>query len=99
MNPLLRVRAEGQQVWLDNLSRTLLNEGHLARLKGEAIDAETRYERLVIPDVQRACDLLRPLFDESRGNAGYVSLEVSPALAHDAARTVAAGLRLKHAVG
>ncbi|NMG54606.1 transaldolase [Aromatoleum aromaticum] len=132
MNPLLRVRAEGQQVWLDNLSRTLLNEGHLAqliaadgiagvttnpaifhkaiaggryyeedlaRLKGEAIDAETRYERLVIPDVQRACDLLRPLFDESRGNAGYVSLEVSPALAHDTARTVAAGLRLKHAVG
>ncbi|KON80164.1 transaldolase [Azoarcus sp. PA01] len=132
MNPLLRVRAEGQQVWLDNLSRTLLNKGHLARLvaadglagvttnpaifhkaiagghyyeedlarlKGETIDAETRYERLVIPDVQRACDLLRPVFDDSCGNAGYVSLEVSPALAHDAARTVAAGLRLKHAVG
>lgn len=131
MNPLLQVRAQGQQVWLDNLSRTLLNEGQLARmiaedgvdgvttnpaifhkaiaggryyeddlaaLKQQPIDAEARYEQLVIPDVQRACDLLRPSFERSGGNAGYVSLEVSPALAHDAAGTVAAGLRLKQAV-
>lgn len=32
MNPLVQVRQLGQQIWLDNLSRTLLNEGHLARL-------------------------------------------------------------------
>ena len=31
MNPLLQVRQHGQQIWLDNLSRTLLNDGHLAR--------------------------------------------------------------------
>jgi transaldolase len=131
MNPLLQVRDQGQQIWLDNLSRTLLNDGHLARmvaddgvdgvttnpaifhkaiadgryyeddlaaLKQQPIDAEARYERLVIPDVQRACDLLRPTFERSSGNAGYVSLEVSPALAHDATGTVAAGLRLRQAV-
>ncbi len=127
MNPVLQVREQGQQIWLDNLSRTLLNDGHLARyiaddgiagittnpaifhkaiadgryyetdltaLKSEAIGAERRYEKLVIPDVQRACDLLATLHRESGGRAGYVSLEVSPALAHDAAGTVAAGLRL-----
>ncbi|PKO50297.1 MAG: transaldolase, partial [Betaproteobacteria bacterium HGW-Betaproteobacteria-21] len=35
MNPLLQVREQGQQIWLDNLSRTLLNEGHLARFIAE----------------------------------------------------------------
>ena len=131
MNPLLQVRQFGQQIWLDNLSRTLLNDGHLARfinedgvtgittnpaifhkaisggryyeddlagLKQQPMSAEARYEGLVIPDVQRACDLLAPLFRDSGGEAGYVSLEVSPALAHDAAGTLAAGLRLKAAV-
>lgn len=132
MNPLLEVHQHGQQIWLDNLSRTLLNDGHLARfiaddgvagvttnpaifhkaiadgryyeddlaaLKREPLDAEARYEALVIPDVQRACALLAPVHAESGGSAGYVSLEVSPALAHDADATVAAGLRLKAAVG
>ncbi|MFN4063311.1 MAG: transaldolase family protein, partial [Parazoarcus communis] len=35
MNPLLQVREQGQQIWLDNLSRTLLNEGQLARFIAE----------------------------------------------------------------
>jgi transaldolase len=131
MNPLLRIRGHGQQIWLDNLSRTLLDDGHLARfiaddgisgvttnpsifhkaiadgchyeedlarLKKCPLDAEARYEQLVIPDVRRACDLLRPIHEASRGNAGHVSLEVSPALANDAESTVAAGKRLKAAV-
>lgn len=41
------------------------------------------YEALVIQDIQAACDLFRPVFDESSGLDGYVSLEVSPHLAHD----------------
>lgn len=131
MNPLLQVRALGQQVWLDNLSRSLLNDGHLTRLvtedgvsgvttnpsifhkaisdgryyeedlaslKAQAMSAEQRYEALVIPDVQRACDLLLPTWRESQAVAGWVSLEVSPELAHDAQGTIAAGQRLKAAV-
>lgn len=71
----------------------------LAALKRDAkLTAEQRYERLAIADIQAACDLLRPLFDNSGGEDGYVSLEVSPALAHDAAGTIAAGKRLKAAV-
>lgn len=69
------------------------------RLKADALlTAEQRYEALAIPDIQEACDLLRPVYEKTGGNDGYVSLEVSPALAHDAAATVAAGLRLKAAI-
>ncbi|MDR0716664.1 MAG: transaldolase [Azoarcus sp.] len=132
MNPLLQIRALGQQVWLDSLSRSLLNDGHLARfiagdgvagittnpaifqkaiadgryygddlalLRREPLTAEGRYERLAIADVRRACDLLYPLYEQSRGEAGYVSLEVSPALAHDAEGTAAAGRRLHAETG
>ena len=35
MNPLLEIRKRGQQIWLDNLSRTLINDGELARLVAE----------------------------------------------------------------
>ena len=130
MNPIQAARAAGQQVWLDNLSRALINEGHLARhiengvagvttnpaifhkaiaegqdyrpaldaLRNENLSAEGRYERLVIEDVQRACDVIRPVFEASQGDAGYVSLEVSPALADDEAGTLAAARRLRAAV-
>lgn len=132
MNPLLRLHALGQRVWLDNLSRTLLRDGTLARLIAEdriagvtsnptiffkaisesphyrdelqqlkgnpALSAEQRYEILAVADIQAACDLLLPLHRSTGGDDGHVSLEVSPALAHDAAATIAAGLRLKAAV-
>jgi transaldolase len=56
----------------------------LGALKREAqLSAEERYERLAIPDIQAACDLLRPVFDSS-GGEDATGLEVSPALAHDA---------------
>lgn len=72
----------------------------LAALKGDArLSPEERYERLAIPDIQAACDLMRPLYDRTRGEDGYVSLEVSPALANDAERTVTAARRLRVAVG
>lgn len=132
MNRLLQVRELGQQIWLNNLSRTLVRDGHLTRfiqqdgvsgittnpaifhkaiadgryyedelaaLKARPLTTEARYEALVIPDVQAACDLLRPTWEASGGHMGYVSLEVSPALAHDRAGTVAAGLRLRDTVG
>lgn len=41
------------------------------------------YERVVISDIQAACDVLRPVYDESNGIDGYVSLEVSPHYASD----------------
>jgi transaldolase len=70
----------------------------LARLKATELNPEQRYEALAIPDIQAACDLLRPAYDHSGGEDGYVSLEVSPHLAHDVAGTLAAAERLAGAV-
>jgi transaldolase / glucose-6-phosphate isomerase len=64
-----------------------------------ARDAKTVYETLAIRDIQDAADALRPVYDDSERRDGYVSLEVSPALAHDADGTVAEGVRLWEAVG
>lgn len=52
------------------------------------------FEALAVPDIQNACDLLLPLHAETKGVDGWVSLEVSPALARDAAGTVAEAKRL-----
>src|SRR6266478_5353351 len=43
-------------------------------------DAFKLYEALAIPDIQDAADILRPIYDETKGGDGYVSLEVSPYL-------------------
>lgn len=61
--------------------------------------AEEAYEALAIADIARACDELRPVYDRLDGRDGFVSLEVSPALANDTAGTVAAAKRLAAAVG
>jgi transaldolase len=53
----------------------------------------------VIPDVQSACDRLRPVFDQSVADDGYVSLEVSPRLAYQTEETVRAASRLRDTVG
>lgn len=126
MSRYLEVRALGQSIWLDNLSRTLLREGSLqrlidagvsgvtsnpaifqkavsespyyqddlARLRRSEPDPERRYEALVVEDIRAACDLFRPTYEASAGDDGYVSLEVAPRHAFDAAATVREARRL-----
>lgn len=55
---------------------------------------EEIYEALAIADIQAACDLFRPLYDETKGGDGFVSLEVSPYLARDTQGTLADAKRL-----
>ncbi|MBI1848333.1 MAG: bifunctional transaldolase/phosoglucose isomerase [Candidatus Rokubacteria bacterium] len=62
------------------------------------LDAKQVYERLAIRDIQEAADVLTPLYVATRRRDGYVSLEVSPDLAHDTAGTVAEARRLWKAV-
>lgn len=50
-------------------------------------DAEKIFWQLAIEDIQEACDLFRPLYDETKGGDGYVSLEVSPYLANETEAT------------
>src|SRR5919109_677755 len=72
-----------------------------AQIKGftrNEIAVEDIYEQLAVEDIQDACDLLRPVFDESQGIDGFVSLEVSPYLAHETQATMREARRLFHRV-
>ncbi|HUV92224.1 MAG TPA: bifunctional transaldolase/phosoglucose isomerase [Anaerolineales bacterium] len=55
---------------------------------------EEIYETLTLEDIRRAADILRPVYDQSNGEDGYISLEVSPTLANDTNGTVAEASRL-----
>jgi transaldolase len=56
------------------------------------------FEALAIDDIRAAADILRPVYDASDGHDGFVSLEVSPELAHDTSATIADAMRLWSAV-
>jgi len=123
MKATQRLHDLGQSLWLDNITRDLLNSGTLKRYIDElsvtgltsnptifdhaikdsaAYDAPIRQKLLegksgeelffdlALEDVTRAADLFRPTHDRTNGVDGWVSLEVSPLLAHDTASTLAA---------
>jgi transaldolase len=56
------------------------------------------YEALIAADVRDACDILRPVYDGTDGRDGFVSLEVSPYLAHNTRSSIAEAHRLWNAV-
>ena len=70
----------------------------IRQLVGEGRETTAIYEHLVVTDVQDACDILRPVYDASAGVDGFVSLEVSPYLAHDTLGTMQEARRLFSAV-
>lgn len=117
----------GQRLWLDNITRELLNNGTLQRFISEfsvtgltsnptifhnALKSSDLYDsairknflagksgeelffELAIEDLTRAADLFRPVHEATDGVDGWVSLEVSPLLAHDTAGTIKAALQL-----
>ncbi|HXX37041.1 MAG TPA: transaldolase [bacterium] len=63
-------------------------DAQLAELVSAGRTTPEIYEAVVSEDIRGAADTLRPVFDETRGADGYVSIEVSPLLAHDTAGTV-----------
>jgi len=123
---------QGQSLWLDNITRDLLDSGTLARyidqlsvngltsnptIFDHAIKNSSSYDaairkkvregksgedlffELALEDLTRAADLFRPIWDRTRGVDGWVSLEVSPLLAHDTASTLAAAKALHTRAG
>jgi len=54
----------------------------------EGLDGRGIYERVAVKTVQDACDVLRPVFDESGGADGFVSIEVEPDIAFDTDKTI-----------
>src|SRR5262249_10017971 len=73
-------------------------DAQLQQLVDEGKDVAEIYEQLAVTDVQHACDILRPVYEDSNGVDGFVSLEVSPHLAHDTAATMQEARRLYNAV-
>jgi transaldolase len=117
----------GQSLWLDNITRDLLESGALQRYVDElsvtgltsnptifdhAIKNSSAYDKsigdesskgkageelffeLALNDITRAADLFRPIYNRTNTVDGWVSLEVSPLLAYDTARTLAAAKQL-----
>ena len=69
-------------------------DAKLVSLADAGLETEQIYEELVTEDICAAADLFGPLYEESRGTDGYVSLEVNPNLAHDAEATIKEARRL-----
>jgi transaldolase len=132
MQATSKLRQLGQSLWLDNITRDLLNSGTLQRYINElsvtgltsnptifdqAIRKSTEYDAdisakapsarskeetffaLALADLTRAADLFAPTFKRTDGVDGWVSLEVSPLLVHDTARTLAAAKDLHKRAG
>lgn len=117
---------QGQSIWCDNISRSMINTGELqqlidlgvtgvtsnpsifmkaitgsndyddlmSKLLSEGRETLSIYEGLVLPDIIDAADILRPVYDNTNGLDGYISLEVNPKLAYDTEGTIAEGRRL-----
>ena len=73
-------------------------DDELHALVDQEKSVEQIYEALVIKDIQLAADALGAVFEETKGMDGYVSLEVSPTLAHDAQGTIKEARRLSKAL-
>ncbi|HEY5304627.1 MAG TPA: transaldolase [Acidimicrobiales bacterium] len=112
----------GQSLWLDNITRGMLDAGtiqdyiekyaitgltsnpsifdnaiktgdydeSISALSRQGLTGEEIFFELAIADLQRAADLFRPVHHATNGVDGWVSLEVSPLLAYDTDKTVAA---------
>jgi len=71
-----------------------ISSGHaydeqMTQLISEGKNTSDIYETMIIQDIRTVADLLRPIYDRTNMQDGYVSLEVSPDLAHDTNATIA----------
>ncbi len=73
--------------------------GPMRAMAASGASAEHIFETLAVEDIQRAADVLKPVYEAAAGLDGFVSMEVSPKLAHDAARTETEGRRLFEKIG
>ncbi len=89
-NPTIFQRAMAGSADYDDALRELALAGR---------SAQEIYEALAIEDIRAAADLLAPIYERTDGRDGYVSIEVSPDLAHDTQGTIDEARRLHAAIG
>ncbi|NET43055.1 transaldolase [Okeania sp. SIO2B3] len=131
-NHLLEIKDFGQSIWMDNLSRNIIESGELKNMiaqkgirgitsnpaifekaiAGNAIyDADIEagisagksvmetYESLVFKDIRDACDIFMPVYEQTNGLDGYISIEVPPTIAKDTESTITEAIRYYTAIG
>lgn len=81
------------------INKTDAYDEEIAILARRGMSATEIYLRLVVEDIAEAADNLYSVYEATNGGDGYVSIEVSPELAHDAAGTVAEAMRLWRRIG
>jgi len=74
-------------------------DAQLAALAREGASPEAAYQKIVVEDIRAAADVLRPVYDATKGEDGYVSLEVEPDLARETKATSDRARELFRAVG
>lgn len=85
-NPSIFEKAIAESSLYDDMLQSFASRGDLS--------AKARYEQIAVRDIQDAADILRPIYQESKFRDGYVSLEVSPLLAHETQKTIEEARRL-----
>jgi transaldolase len=131
VKPTETLHEQGQSLWLDNITRSMLDDGTIQKYidtysvtgltsnpsifdkaigsgdyddairskAGQGLSAEELFFELAIEDLRRAADLFLGIHERTDGVDGWVSLEVSPLLAYDTARTVQAAKDLHARAG
>jgi len=94
----LRGMTSNPTIFEKSITGSNLYDDILNSPEAKSLNAKALFEKIAIRDVQDACDIFRPVYDESRHRDGYVSLEVSPYLAKDTAGTLEEARRLWKAV-
>ncbi|NHN89237.1 bifunctional transaldolase/phosoglucose isomerase [Acetobacter conturbans] len=89
-NPAIFQKAMGEGTDYDAQIRDILGK--------EIVSAGELYERLAVEDIREVAHVLKPVFDRTKGEDGYVSFEVSPYLARDTEATIEEAGRLWHTV-
>jgi len=75
-------------IFQKSISHGTAYDEQLNQLISEGKSTSDIYEALIITDIRTVADILRPIYDSTAGQDGYVSLEVSPDLAHDTKGTI-----------
>jgi transaldolase/glucose-6-phosphate isomerase len=95
----LRGMTSNPSIFEKSITGSNLYTDILSSPEAKSLDAKQIFEKIAIRDVQDACDIFKPVYEESKRRDGYVSLEVSPFLANDTNGTLEEARRLWKAVG
>lgn len=97
-NDGLRGMTSNPAIFEKAIAESNIYDVDIRKMASENKDVNTIYEAISQEDVQKAADVFRPLYEKTKCEDGYVSLEVNPHLAHDTEGTIAEGRRLRTAL-